>query len=338
MTSPDTAPVRLAVDAMGGDKAPGPILDGVAAALAADPALTVVVIGEAGVVEPFATSHERAEAVVTTEVIAMDEHPANAVRSKKDSSIVVGARLVREGAVDGFFSAGNTGAMTAAGTLVTGRIKGIARPAIATVLPSSGGRRTILLDAGANADVKPEYLVQFGHMGRAYATAALGVAEPSVGLLSIGSEATKGNQLTIEAHELMAASVPGFAGNVEGNDIPAGVVDVVVTDGFTGNVALKLMEGLAAEIFSQLKTVMTSDAIATLAAGVLKPKLTGLKDQLDPDATGGAPLLGVAGVVLIGHGKSGERAVANGLRVGSAAVRGGLVERIRAAVATNDPA
>ncbi len=334
MTTAESRPVRFAVDAMGGDKAPGPILDGVAAALAADPLLTVVLTGSAEVIHPFAATHERVETVATTEVIAMDEHPANAVRSKKDSSIVVGARLVKEGAVDGFFSAGNTGAMTAAGTLVTGRIKGVSRPAIATVIPTGAARRTILLDAGANADVKPEYLVQFAHMGAAYATAVLGVASPSVGLLSIGEEATKGNQLTVEAHELLAAApVPGFVGNVEGRDIPLGVVDVVVTDGFTGNVALKLMEGMGTAIFAALRETLTADVISKLAAGALKPRLSALRDRLDPDATGGAPLLGVAGVILIGHGSSGELAVRNALRVGSAAVRGGLVERIAAAVA-----
>jgi glycerol-3-phosphate acyltransferase PlsX len=330
----ETRPVRIAVDAVGGDKAPGPILEGVAAGVAADPALTVVVVGPAEVVEPFAAAHERVEAYVTTEIIAMDEHPAAAVRAKKDSSIVVGARLVKDGFVDGFFSAGNTGAMTAAGTLVTGRIKGVSRPAIATVIPTSAGRFTIMIDSGANADVKPEYLLQFAHMGAAYAKAVFGVAEPSIGLLSIGEEPAKGNQLTVEAHKLIAAAgLAGFVGNVEGRDIPAGVVDVVVTDGFTGNVALKLMEGMAATIFGELRTAMTSGVVSSLAAAVLKPKLTALRSTLDPEAAGGAPLLGVDGVILIGHGSSGARAVASGLRVGAAAVRNGLVASIAAAVA-----
>jgi phosphate acyltransferase len=329
-------PVRLAVDAMGGDLAPGPIMDGVACALRADKALTVVLLGDHDVVTMFADVHDRCEPHPTTEVIAMDEHPASAVRSKKDSSIVVGCRLVAEGAVDGFFSAGNTGAMTAAGTLVTGRIKGVARPAIATVIPTPGPP-TILLDAGANADVKPEYLLQFALMGSAYSTAALGVKEPRIGLLSIGSEETKGSQLVIEAHELMK-DVPGFIGNVEGTDITSGVVDVVVTDGFTGNVALKLMEGLSKTLFKELKTAMTSGAASTMAAAVLKPKLAALRDRLDPDATGGAPLLGVNGVVLIGHGSSGERAVTNALRVGAAVVRNDLVAHIRDAIAASSEA
>jgi len=326
-------PVRLAVDAMGGDLSPGSILDGVARALDADHELTVVLTGAKEVVVPFADVHERCEAHPTTEVIGMDEHPAGAVRAKRDSSIAVGCRLVAEGAVDGFFSAGNTGAMTAAGTLITGRIKGVARPAIATVIPTAGPP-VIMLDSGANADVKPEYLVQFALMGAAYATAALGVKEPRVGLLSIGSEATKGSQLVIEAHELMK-DVPGFVGNIEGTDITAGTVDVIVTDGFTGNVALKLMEGLSRTLFKELKTAMTSSAVSTLAASVLKPKLTALRDRLDPDATGGAPLLGVNGLVLIGHGSSGERAVTNALRVGAEVVRNDLVEHIKEAIGAN---
>jgi glycerol-3-phosphate acyltransferase PlsX len=329
-----TMSVRMAIDAMGGDNAPEAILEGVAAGVAADTGLTVVLVGSAEVVEPFAATHERIEARVATEVIAMDEHPAAAVRAKKDSSMVVGARLVKEGVVDGFFSAGNTGAMTAAGTLVIGRIKGVSRPAIATVLPTSSDRYTILLDAGANADVKPEYLLQFAHMGAAYARAVFGVSEPSIGLLSIGEEASKGNQLTIEAHELMrAAGLAGFVGNIEGRDIPAGVVDVIVTDGFTGNVVLKLMEGLSSTLFGELRRAMTADTLGKLAGAVLRPKLYALRDRLDPDATGGAPLLGVDGVVLIGHGSSGARAVASGLKVGAAAVRSGLVASIAQAVA-----
>jgi glycerol-3-phosphate acyltransferase PlsX len=323
--------VRLAVDAMGGDLAPGPILDGVTAALEADPGLTVVLTGPEEVVVPFADVHDRCEAHPTTEVIGMDEHPANAVRSKKDSSIVVGCRLVAEGVVDGFFSAGNTGAMTAAGTLVTGRIKGVARPAIATVIPTAGPP-AVMLDSGANADVKPEYLVQFAHMGAAYATAALGVKEPRIGLLSIGSEETKGSQLVIEAHQLMK-DVPGFVGNIEGTDITKGVVDVIVTDGFTGNVVLKLMEGLSRTLFREVRNVLQATFVTKMAALVLIPGLHKTRERLDPDATGGAPLLGVNGVVLIGHGSSGELAVTNALRVGAEVVRNDLVQHITEAIA-----
>jgi phosphate acyltransferase len=325
--------VTVAVDAMGGDHAPEAVLEGVTAALAADPALHVALTGPAEVVHAFAERHPQVTPVPTTEVIGMDEHAAGAVRAKKDSSIVVGCRLVKEGRADAFFSAGNTGACMAASTLVMGRLPGVARPAIATLVPTRV-RRVVFLDAGANAEAKPEHLVQFAHMGAAYARVVLGVEQPTVGLLSIGEEASKGTPLVQEAHALMATQVPGFAGNVEGKDIPRGTTDVVVTDGFTGNVALKLMEGLAAELLAQVKDAMTASAATKVAAAVLRPSLMRLKEDLDPDATGGAPLLGVAGVTIIGHGSAGPRAVSAALGVAATAVRGELADRIAEAVAT----
>jgi len=261
----------------------------------------------------------------------MDEHPAAAVRSKKDSTIVVGCRLVRDGAAAGFFSAGNTGACMAAATLVMGRLPGVLRPAIATVVPASA-KPSILLDIGANADCKAENLVQFAHMGRAYAQVVLDVPEPSVALLNIGEEPTKGSQLALEAHALMRSAVPGFIGNVEGRDIPTGAVDVIVTDGFTGNVALKLLEGLARTLLSQVKEAMTSTSVRTAAAAVLKRPLMELKIRIDPETYGGAPLLGVAGVCSIGHGSSGVRGITNGIAICARAVRGGLTERIAEAI------
>lgn len=328
-------PITIAVDAVGGDFAPEAVLEGVTAALASDPGLRVLLVGPADVVTAYAASHDRVEAAVATETIGMDEHAAGAVRAKKDSSIVVGCRLVKEGRADGFFSAGNTGAMMAASTLVMGRIKGVQRPAIATVLPTSGPP-CVLLDAGANADCKPENLVQFAHMGAAYARAALGVPEPRVGLLNIGEEDTKGSQLAQDSHALMREQVPGFFGNVEGRDIPAGTVDVVVTDGFTGNVVLKLMEGLSKQLLGEFKKAMLSSPVNKVAAAVLRPSLNALRDKLDPDAHGAAPLLGVNGLALIGHGSSGPKAVASALRVGAVAVRGGLVAHIAAALGQGD--
>lgn len=326
-----TPSVTVAVDAMGGDRAPEAILDGIPAALAADPALSVLLVGPADVVEPFAAANDRVTAVPAAEVIGMDEHPANAVRAKKDSSIVVGCRLVREGRAQAFFSAGNTGACMAASTLVIGRIRGVSRPAIATVLPARD-RRVVLLDSGANADCKPENLLQFAHMGAAYARVVLGVTEPSVGLLSIGEEPSKGSTLVQETHPLLAEGVRGFAGNVEGMDVPRGKVDVVVTDGFTGNVVLKLMEGLSSVLLGEVKDAMTSSTVRKLAAAVLRPALTSLRASLDPEAEGGAPLLGIDGVSIIGHGRSGPRAVAAALRVAAMAVRGDLVGRVAASV------
>lgn len=324
--------ITLAVDAMGGDFAPAAVCDGVEAAILADPSLRVMLVGAAEIVEPFALVHDRVEAVVTTQVIEMGEHAATIVRGKPDSSIVVGCRLVKEGRADGFFSAGNTGAAMAAATLVIGRIPGVMRPAIATVLPTAGAP-CVMLDSGANADCKPEYLAQFAVMGSAYAKAALGITAPRIGLLNIGEESTKGSQLAQDAYRLLDGT-EGFVGNVEGRDIPAGAVDVVVTDGFTGNVVLKLMEGMSKHLLAQFKAALMSSPVNKVAAAVLKPSLNTLRDKLDPDSHGAAPLLGVSGLALIGHGTSSSSAVASALRVGAVAVRAGLVESIAAAMRT----
>ena len=328
MTS--TSVITIAVDAMGGDFAPQAVLEGVSIALAADPSLRVLLVGSADTVEPFATVNDHCEAVVTSQVIEMGEHPAAAVRGKRDSSIVVGCRLVKEGRADGLFSAGSTGAAMAAATLVIGRIKGVQRPAIATVLPTAGAP-CVLLDVGANADCKPEHLAQFAAMGAAYATAALGIRAPRVGLLNIGEEPGKGSRLAQDAYDLMVGT-PGFVGNVEGRDIPAGTVDVIVTDGFTGNVVLKLMEGMSKHLLGEFKAALMSSPVNKVAAAVLKPSLAALRDKLDPDLHGAAPLLGVDGLALIGHGSSSPRAIASALRVGAVAVRAGLVDSIAASL------
>ncbi|MDH4140203.1 MAG: phosphate acyltransferase PlsX [Coriobacteriia bacterium] len=319
--------VVVCVDAIGGDKSPDEILPGAAAAVASDESLRVVLTGPEEVVAPFAESHEHIEAVSTAERIDMDDHPANAVRTKKDSSIVVGCRLVRDGAAHAFFSAGSTGACMAAATLHMGRIKGIQRPAIATILPTAG-TPVVFLDVGANADCKPQHLVQFAHMGSAYAKIVLGAVDPSIALLNIGEEPTKGSQLTQEAYALMSEEVPGFVGNVEGRDIVSGSVDVIVTDGFTGNIALKVLEGLSESLLGQVKDSLTESALNRAAAMVLRPSLTRLRSRLDPDTYGGAPLLGVSGVCIIGHGSSGRSAVAAGIRVAAQAARGGLPSAI----------
>ncbi len=261
----------------------------------------------------------------------MDEHPAQAVRSKKDSSIVAGCRLVKNGHAEAFFSAGSTGACMAAATLVMGRIRGVSRPAIATVVPTAGAP-AVLLDVGANADCKPDNLLQFGFMGAAYAETVLGVTQPRIALLNIGEEPTKGSALAIEAHRLMEDTLPGFAGNIEGRDVLAGEVDVVVTDGFTGNIALKLLEGTSRVLLGQIKDVMTATPVHALAAALFRPGFRGLRERLDPDTYGGAPLLGVNGVCIIGHGSSGARAVDAAIGVAATAVRGELPGRIANAV------
>ncbi len=323
--------VMIAVDALGGDNAPGVVLEGVEAALIEDSDLSVVLCGPAEVVEPFAAAHERCTARCTTQEIGMAEHPANAVRKKKDSSIVVGCRLVKEGEADGFFSAGSTGACLAAGTLVMGRVKGVARPALATQVPSPA-KPVVLCDVGANADCKPEYLVQFAKMASLYAEKIVGVSNPTVGLLNIGEEEEKGSTFAQEAHALLKAEVENFKGNAEGRDVLAGTFDVVVTDGFTGNVCLKTIEGTAKVLFGELKSIMTYSAVTKLAALALKGGLKDLKNSIDPDVAGGAPLLGVKGACIVGHGSSSATAIKNGVHASARYVRSGMTEEIAAAM------
>lgn len=324
--------VTITVDAMGGDNGPGVVLAGTAQALAADPDLTVILCGPAEEVEPFAAAHERCIAQPTTEVIEMGEHPANAVRSKKDSSIVVGCRLVKEGRAQGFFSAGSTGACLAAGTLVMGRVKGVKRPALGQIIPSYA-RPTLLVDVGANADCKPEYLVQFAQMGVIYMEKIMGVEAPRVGLLNIGSEETKGDVFAQETFELLRAQVPQFAGNCEGGNLLAGDFDVVVTDGFTGNVTLKTLEGTAKVLFKYVKDALYSSTKSKVGALLVKPELAELKKKVSPETYGGTPLLGVKGACVVGHGSSNETAIKNGILVAANTVRCHLSEVIAQTIA-----
>lgn len=319
--------VTIAVDALGGDNAPGVVLDGVEQALAADEDLTVILCGPDEVVSPFAAAHDRCVAQATTEAISMGEHPAQAVRKKKDSSIVVGCRLVKEEAAQGFFSAGSTGACLAAATLVMGRAKGVARPALATVIPSPV-RPVVMCDVGANADCKPEFLVQFGRMGSVYAQKMLGIEQPRAALLNIGEEEEKGSQFAQEAHKLMREKLPNFAGNAEGGDVLAANFDVFVCDGFTGNVCLKTIEGTSKVLFKTLKDIMMKSAVTKLGALALKGGLADLKRQVSADTYGGAPLLGVKGACIVGHGSSNATAVKNGVLTSAQLVREHVSELI----------
>ena len=318
----------ICVDVMGSDREPSVLLEGVAKALDRDPELKVLVAGDASVVEPFARDHDRAAALVTTEVIAMDEHPATAVRKKKDASIVRAASAVRAGQADGHFSAGSTGAVLTAATLGIGRIKGIRRPALTLAAPGISGKKTVLLDCGANADVHPEAIVQFAHMGRAYAQVVLGVEEPGVALLCNGSEDTKGSELALSYHEALAAANCGFVGNAEGTDLLAGTYDVIVTDGFTGNVALKTIEGTAKFIVARVKAAAGESKRAGLGALMLKPALKSVAGDLSGDEMGGAVLLGLRAPVVKGHGSTSAEAVASGTLACARAARGQLCERI----------
>lgn len=323
--------VTIAVDAMGGDHAPDVVLEGVAAALKQDESISVLLTGPEEVVVPFAQAHDRCIAQPASEVIGMAEHPAQAVRKKKDSSIVVGCRAVKDGRAQGFFSAGSTGACLAAATLVIGRIKGVQRPALCSVIPSPIAP-VVMADIGANADCKPEYLVQFARMASIYAEKIVGKRNPRVALLNIGEEDTKGSQFAQQAFSLMKEGVEGFAGNAEGNDIIAAKFDVVVTDGFTGNVVLKTVEGTAKGLFSALKETLNSSLKTKVGAVLVKNELKTLKNGINADAYGGAPLLGVDGVCLVGHGSSNAEAIKNGVLASADMVRKNIAGSIAEAV------
>ena len=318
----------ICVDVMGADKEPAVLLEGVTQALEDDPDLEVLVAGDASVVEPFASSHSRARALVTTEVISMSEHPANAVRQKKDASIVRAAAAVHAGEADGLFSAGSTGAVLTAATFGVGRLKGIKRPALSLPFPGISGKPTVFLDMGANADVKPEVLVQFAHMGRAYSSAVLGVENPRVGLLCNGSEDTKGSEMAIAYHAALEAGNCGFAGNAEGTDLLAGTFDVIVADGFTGNVALKSIEGTGKFVIKRLKAAMEASLGNKIGMALLAKSLKSLAAEMSGDEYGGAILLGLRAPVVKGHGATSAQAVRMGTHAAARAARAGLSEKI----------
>lgn len=327
----------VAVDAMGGDRAPGEIVAGARQAAEALGVPVILVgdpeaIGDAGGLQVIACS----------EVIGMHEDGAKAVRVKKDSSLVRAAEAVRDGRASAMVSAGNTGATMASALLRMHRLPGVARPAVATPIPVPGTTPTVLLDAGANAECVAAWLVQFAQMGAVLASERYHIALPRVGLLSIGEEDTKGNSLVKEAHALLEEGALGsgatFIGNVEGRDLMTDAVDVVVTDGFTGNVALKTLEGGMRFLLTKVLEAMTSSEEAREAAKVLLPALVPLADELEPDSHGGAVLLGVDGVCIISHGSSSARAIRNAVGVGRDAVESDLVAKLRAATSPAVPA
>lgn len=323
--------VRIAVDVMGSDREPSVLIEGACRAVEQDPDLRVLAFGSEEALAGLA--HERVEGVACTEVITMAEHPTTAVRHKKDASIVRAAKAVRAGEADGLFSAGSTGAVLTAASLGVGRIKGIRRPALASALPGASGAQTVFLDMGANADVRPADIVQFAHMGRAYARVVLGVENPRVGLLSNGAEETKGSEQALAYHAALAEADCNFAGNAEGGDLLAGTFDVIVADGFTGNVALKSLEGTAKFIVAQLKAATKASPLNALGALMLKGALKETAANLSGDAYGGAVLLGLTAPVIKGHGSTSSEAVCNGTLAAARAVRGNLVGSIRGAIA-----
>jgi glycerol-3-phosphate acyltransferase PlsX len=327
-----TDPV-IAVDAMGGDDAPGAIVQGAAWA-AGDLGVRVALIGPAGVIEKELANHpprpDNITIVDATDVISMDEEPARAARHKKASSIVVGLKLIKDGQADAFVSAGNTGAVMAASIMYLGRIRGIERPSLAGLVPL-GGKLSVLLDVGANADAKPSYMLQWAEMASAYMERVWKCEKPTVALLNIGEESSKGSALALEAHELLSQSNLNFIGNVEGRDIPFGRADVVVTDGFTGNVVIKTMEGIAAYIMGELRTAIRSRPWYAAAGALLLPAFNQVRKKTDYREYGAGPLLGVNGLVFIGHGSSDAKAVRSAVRVAREAVKSGMLEAVRAA-------
>ncbi len=333
-------PITIALDAHGTDFDTQVIVDG---ALAAIEQLNVHVIlvgekneiekhlGEAGWVEGL--SHEPA-----SEIIHMHEEPASAVRNKIDSSIVVSARIVKEGKANAMVGAGNTGAMMAAALIVLGRIPGVARPGIAAELPAPGSghgalTRQILMDAGATVDPEPEWLVQHALMARAYVQHRIAIAEPTIGLLSNGEEESKGDELRKKTFELLS-NVPGFIGNCEGRDLTSGHPTIVLTDGFTGNVALKTIEGVARSISSMVMEVLRQDSLKEASAQVV-PSLMSAAAAIHPDAYGGAVLLGVNSPVVISHGSATSNAIFNAIRVATECVRTDVVDAVREAISSN---
>ena len=323
--------MKIVLDAMGGDFGPEPNIE--AAVLAArELGYEIVLVGRQEMIRPLLNKHKTAgltlPIVHASEVVEMDEHPAQAVKSKKDSSMVVGINLVKRGEADAFVTMGNTGGALAASLLNLGRIKGLHRPAITIAIPTMKGW-SLMLDVGANAEVKPEYLVQFALMGSIYAQKVLGRREPTVALISNGEEDSKGTALVQEANAMLRATKAiNFIGNAEGRHVPQGYADVFVTDGFTGNVMLKLMEGMGGFLKGMIREEVMRDTKSKLGGALIKDALARVSKRSDYEEIGGGPLLGVDGVVVIGHGRSNARAIHSALRVAGRYVEQRVVETI----------
>lgn len=328
---------RVVLDAMGGDFAPrSTVVGGVEAAR---DGIEVVLVGVEEQVRAELSRVEgptpNIEVVHAPGVVAMGDNDARSTVRRRDTSIAVGVELVRDGAGDAFISAGNTGAALAVSLVRLGRLPGIERPAIGILLPMPGGV-LLLLDGGANADARATHLLQWARLGSSYMRATRGLAEPRVALLNIGEEATKGSQVTVEAHGLLAASGLNFTGNVEGRDLPRTPADVVVTDGFTGNTVLKFAEGLSSMLFEELREAASQSLRARIGGLLIRREARRMRDRLDYRVYGAAPLLGVQGTVYIGHGSSDARAIGNAIRRADEAVAAGVVDALRAAAAGSE--
>jgi glycerol-3-phosphate acyltransferase PlsX len=315
---------------MGGDHAPAQVLQGASDA-AAEYGIEISVVGSPAVVQPMLDSHPRLRLVPSTQVISMDDHPAQAVRSKPDSSMAVCARMCKEGKADGWISAGNSGAIMAAALFIQGRIRGVERPALGSIIPVKNGF-AYFLDVGANVDSRPEFMVQYAAMGVIYAREMMGRADPRVGLLSNGEEEGKGDELVKETARRLKGSMPGFVGNIEPKDMYAGKADVVVADGFVGNIAIKMAEATAEFLFRSMREEIPRTLSGKVGGALIRDGVQRLRSGIDWREFGGAPLLGIDGVAVIAHGRSDARAIKNAIRVTKEAVENQLVRKIRAEV------
>jgi glycerol-3-phosphate acyltransferase PlsX len=327
--------MRIALDAMGGDQAPQVTVEGAVWA-AREYGLEVALVGQEDVLTAELEKHEvsglQLPIVNASEVIGMEDEPSSAAKAKRDSSMVVGMDLLKGGEADAFFSAGNSGGVMAAALFRLGRLPGIKRPALSLLYPTTHGS-CVILDVGANTDCKPEWLLQFGVMGSAYARTALGMSDPRVGIVSNGEEEGKGSILVKGAYQLLKDSSLNFVGNVEGKDIPMGLADVVVTDGLTGNVIIKLSEGLTKFLTGVIQKEIKSSAVTAVGGILARPAFQRAKKILDYTETGGVPLLGVDGVVFIGHGRSDAKAIKNGIGAAQRAASGGMLAAIAESLA-----
>jgi phosphate acyltransferase len=306
--------MKIAIDAMGGDHAPKEIVLGALKAIDTYSDVEITLVGDENKINQYVKDRNRISIIHTDEVITGTDEPVRAVRRKKNASMVLAAKEVAEGRADACISAGNTGALMAAGLFIVGRIEGIERPALSPTLPTIGGEGFVLLDVGANVDAKPEHLVQYALMGSIYSQKVRGIDCPRVGLLNIGTEEKKGNELTKHTYEMLKKADVNFIGNIEARDLLDGVADVVVTDGFTGNMVLKTIEGTALSIFKMLKSALMSNLKSKLAAAILKPNLLELKSQMDYSEYGGAGLFGLKAPVIKAHGSSDAKAIFSAIR------------------------
>lgn len=329
--------IRIAMDAFGGDHAPGAVVEGAVRALEEFSDIEIILCGKEEAVRAELIKHaydeKRLRVLHAGEVIDCHEPPTLAVKRKKDSSLVRALRLVADREADAIVSAGSTGALLTGATLIVRRIKGVKRPALAPLLPTKKGGWVMLIDCGANTDCKPSYLQQFGVMADAYLKRAMNVENPRVALLNNGEEAEKGNELTKAAHKLLAETPVNFAGNCEAREILSGDIDALVCDGFVGNVVLKLTEGMSEAIFAMLKDELTADARSTIGAALAKPAFRRLKRKMDYTEVGGAPLLGIDGCVIKAHGSSNARAFRSAVMQARAFAESGVNEAIAEAVA-----